>query len=131
MQRRHENSSDISSIFTEKYKYFKFKHFIKWMPRNYLVVLYTREKNGYYNWGGNGKLLKNKKCSYTLANEKMLIKYLKIMRRLCFNRCLKCWLSTHVENMKNKRYIWRGLFCRLLNMGSTELKEIGTHKRGI
>ena len=33
------------------------------------------------------------KCSYGLANEKMLNKYFKITRRFCFNRCFKGSLS--------------------------------------
>ena len=64
-----------------------------------------------------------KKSSYSLANGKMICKFVKLMRRFCFNRCFKGCFSTWV---KYEKYgIWRGLFCRLLNEGSTELIENG------
>ena len=50
------------------------------------------------------------------------------MRRFCLNHSFKGLFSTRV---KYEKYgIVRGLFSRLLNEGSTELLEKGTHEAG-
>ena len=46
--------------FNLEVKYFKFTQFIKWMPRNFLCVFYTRENNGYYDLKENNLFLQNK-----------------------------------------------------------------------
>ena len=44
------------------------------------------------------------KCSYSLVNEKTFIRSLKIMRRLCFNRCFKGFIFHTLKNMKNNGF---------------------------
>ena len=61
-------------------------------------------------------------------NEKTFCTFFKIMSSFCLNRCFKGRFSTYE---KYEKYgIGRGLFSRLLNEGSTELIEKGTHETG-
>ena len=90
-----------------------------------LFVLFSGEKTEYYNWKENDN---KKKIYFSSANEKMLSKFVKIMHRFCFKRCFKRSFSTRVKTWK--KGFWRGLFYRLLNMGSAKLIENGTHGRG-
>ena len=54
-----------------------------------LCIIYQLRSDRFYKIQFNITFLYNKKSSYSLANEKMFCKFVKIMRRFCFNRCFK------------------------------------------